>query len=59
MTLRGGRYDALLGRYGRSERATGFAIDLELVAQAHAEPVKIARGVAVSGPGAAALALTI
>jgi len=54
--LRGGRYDALLGRYGRSERATGFAIDLELVAQAHAEPVPTARAVAISGPGAAALA---
>lgn len=25
----GGRYDTLLGRYGREERATGFAIDIE------------------------------
>ncbi|MBI2896965.1 MAG: ATP phosphoribosyltransferase regulatory subunit [Deltaproteobacteria bacterium] len=25
----GGRYDTLLGRYGRDERATGFAIDME------------------------------
>ncbi len=32
--LRGGRYDELIGRYGRSARATGFAIDLEAVAQA-------------------------
>src|SRR5262249_19257158 len=55
--LRGGRYDALLARYGRAERATGFAIDLELVAQAHGDaPPSQARGVAVTGPGAAALA---
>ncbi|MGN6110177.1 MAG: ATP phosphoribosyltransferase regulatory subunit, partial [Kofleriaceae bacterium] len=32
--LRGGRYDELIGRYGRSARATGFAIDLEALAQA-------------------------
>jgi ATP phosphoribosyltransferase regulatory subunit HisZ len=32
--LRGGRYDELLGRYGRDARAIGFAIDLESVAQA-------------------------
>ena len=32
--LRGGRYDELLGRYGRAAHATGFAIDLEAVAQA-------------------------
>jgi ATP phosphoribosyltransferase regulatory subunit len=32
--LRGGRYDELIGRYGRPARATGFAIDLESVAQA-------------------------
>ncbi len=32
--LRGGRYDELIGRYGRTARATGFAIDLEAVAQA-------------------------
>ncbi len=32
--LRGGRYDELLGRYGRPAQATGFAIDLEAVAQA-------------------------
>ena len=31
--LRGGRYDELLGRYGRAAQATGFAIDLEAVAQ--------------------------
>jgi ATP phosphoribosyltransferase regulatory subunit len=32
--LRGGRYDELIGRYGRPARATGFAIDLETIAQA-------------------------
>ncbi|MFT3698123.1 MAG: ATP phosphoribosyltransferase regulatory subunit [Kofleriaceae bacterium] len=32
--LRGGRYDELIGRYGRPARATGFAIDLEAIAKA-------------------------
>lgn len=32
--LRGGRYDELIGRYGRPARANGFAIDLEAVAEA-------------------------
>ncbi len=32
--LRGGRYDELLARYGRAARATGFAVDLEALAQA-------------------------
>ena len=32
--LRGGRYDELVGRYGRAARAIGFAIDIEAVAQA-------------------------
>jgi len=32
--LRGGRYDELVGRYGRSARATGFAVDIEAIAQA-------------------------
>jgi ATP phosphoribosyltransferase regulatory subunit len=32
--LRGGRYDELVGRYGRSARATGFAVDVEAIAQA-------------------------
>jgi len=32
--LRGGRYDELVGRYGRAARAVGFAIDIEAVAQA-------------------------
>jgi ATP phosphoribosyltransferase regulatory subunit len=33
--LRGGRYDELLGRYGRSRRATGFAIDLDAMLAVH------------------------
>lgn len=52
--LRGGRYDQLIGRYGRSARAVGFAIDLEAVAQAQrstgiAVPTG-SPGVAVSDP---------
>lgn len=58
--LRGGRYDELVGRYGRAARATGFAADLEALAQAQRAndiaPPPAARGIAVSGPGAAALA---
>ena len=58
--LRGGRYDALIGRYGRAARATGFAVDLEGLAQAQrasgiAAPAQ-APGVAVAGPGAPAMA---
>jgi ATP phosphoribosyltransferase regulatory subunit len=58
--LRGGRYDELIARYGRSARATGFAIDLEAIAQAQraigiAAPASTL-GVAVHGPGAAAIA---
>lgn len=57
--LRGGRYDELLGRYGRAAQATGFALDLEAVAQAQrsigvAAP-SAAAGLAVHGTGAAAL----
>jgi ATP phosphoribosyltransferase regulatory subunit len=32
--LRGGRYDELVGRYGRAAHATGFAVDIEAIAQA-------------------------
>jgi ATP phosphoribosyltransferase regulatory subunit len=32
--LRGGRYDDLLGRYGRESPAVGFAVDVEAVASA-------------------------
>jgi ATP phosphoribosyltransferase regulatory subunit len=58
--LRGGRYDELLGRYGRPAHATGFAIDLEAVAQAQrsigvAAPAA-SLGVAVHGDGSHALA---
>ena len=47
--VRGGRYDELIGRYGRPLRATGFAIDLELVAEAlHDAPEpRGAHGVAI------------
>jgi ATP phosphoribosyltransferase regulatory subunit len=58
--LRGGRYDELIGRYGRPARATGFALDVEALAQAQ-RAMEIAAGmpapgVAVFGAGAAALA---
>ena len=54
--LRGGRYDELIGRYGRAAHATGFAIDLEAVAEAQrttgvAAPA-IPLGIAVHGHGA-------
>lgn len=61
--LRGGRYDELIGRYGRAARATGFAIDLEAVAEAQrlvgvaAPPAAL--GVAVHGTGAARLARSL
>jgi len=58
--LRGGRYDELIGRYGRAARATGFAIDLEAVAEAQrivgVGSPPAALGVAVHGSGAAQLA---
>lgn len=58
--LRGGRYDELVGRYGRPARATGFALDLEALAQAQRavgiEAPAAARGVALHGGSAAALA---
>jgi ATP phosphoribosyltransferase regulatory subunit len=58
--LLGGRYDELIGRYGRAARATGFAIDLEAVAEAQRTtgmaPPRGALGVAVFGLGAAAIA---
>jgi ATP phosphoribosyltransferase regulatory subunit len=58
--LRGGRYDELLGRYGRAAQATGFAIDLEAVAQAQRSigiaPPTAAVGIATHGPGAGELA---
>jgi ATP phosphoribosyltransferase regulatory subunit len=61
--LRGGRYDELVGRYGRAAKATGFAIDLEAVAQAQRSAgiaAPAARlGVVIHGSGAAALARTL
>lgn len=35
--LRGGRYDGLVERYGRRAEATGFAVDIEAMAQAESE----------------------
>ncbi len=58
--LRGGRYDELLGRYGHPAHATGFALDLEAVAQAQRAAnigVPAPRpGVAVFGVEAASVA---
>ena len=58
--LRGGRYDELIGRYGRAQRATGFAIDVEALAQAQRavgiDAPAMPRGVAVYGAHAAAAA---
>ena len=54
---RGGRYDELLGKYGREMHAVGFAIDLEAVAQAQraagVSAPRAAIGVAVSDPALA------
>jgi ATP phosphoribosyltransferase regulatory subunit len=38
--VRGGRYDAMLGRYGAPAPATGFAIDLDALEQALALPLE-------------------
>jgi len=58
--LRGGRYDELLAKYGRAAQATGFAIDLEAVAQAQRSigvaPPAALPGLATHGSGAAQLA---
>jgi len=61
--LLGGRYDELIGRYGRPAHATGFAMDLEAVAEAQrtvgvAAP-RAALGVAVHGAGAARFARSL
>jgi ATP phosphoribosyltransferase regulatory subunit len=56
--LRGGRYDELIGRYGRALHATGFAIDLEMVVEAlhdAPEPYR-AHGVAIWLDDGAAIA---
>jgi ATP phosphoribosyltransferase regulatory subunit len=61
--LRGGRYDALIERYGRDAHATGFAIDLESVAEAQrvvgVPAPALAIGVAVHGSGAPRLARSL
>ena len=61
--LRGGRYDELIGRYGRPAHATGFAIDLEAVAEAQraagVPAPAIALGVAVHGGGASRIARSL
>jgi ATP phosphoribosyltransferase regulatory subunit len=46
----GGRYDGLVARYGRAARATGFAVDVDAVAE-----VQQARGVAAPSPASGAL----
>lgn len=52
--LQGGRYDSLIGRYGRSRPAVGFAVDVEAAASAlelvdGQGPVSAAGGVLVTG----------
>ena len=61
--LRGGRYDELIGRYGRPAHATGFAIDLEAVAEAQraagVPAPATALGIAVHGGGASRIARSL
>jgi ATP phosphoribosyltransferase regulatory subunit len=58
--LTGGRYDDLVGRYGREAQATGFAVDVEAIAQAEhargADETPAPRGVALRCLGDAACA---
>ncbi len=55
--LRGGRYDELLGRYGRPAHAAGFAVDLEAIAGAQRAagiaPPRPALGFATTDPALA------
>lgn len=57
---RGGRYDGLVGRYGRATGAVGFAVDIEAIASAQRAagqgPPEPGLGVLVVGAGAAATA---
>lgn len=59
--LRGGRYDELVGRYGRAARAVGFAVDIEAVALAQRArqlaPPAPPPGVLVTGERHAAAAI--
>jgi ATP phosphoribosyltransferase regulatory subunit len=50
--LRGGRYDELLARYGRPAGATGFAVDIEALAEAEVDDT------AAADAGAAAVLVT-
>jgi ATP phosphoribosyltransferase regulatory subunit len=57
---RGGRYDELLGKYGREMHAVGFALDLEAVAQAQRQAgVATPRGPIGVAVGDPALARTL
>ncbi|MCG5054917.1 MAG: ATP phosphoribosyltransferase regulatory subunit [Myxococcales bacterium] len=47
--LAGGRYDALMGRYGRPRAAVGFAIDVEATAGALEHLQERTRGAATNG----------
>ncbi len=51
--LRGGRYDTLVARYGRDARATGFAVDIEAIAEAQRRG-----GIDPPGPAEAVLVVT-
>ncbi len=51
--LQGGRYDELVGCYGAPAQATGFAVDVEAIAEAQAE-----RGIEVSDGRSAILVTT-
>ncbi len=54
--IRGGRYDDLVARFGRPARATGFAIDIEAVAQGQKAAGVAAPAVA---PGALVVAVDV
>jgi len=53
--LHGGRYDDLVARYGRAVRATGFAVDVEAIAQGEQAQGRSdglpRRGVLIAGEG--------
>jgi ATP phosphoribosyltransferase regulatory subunit len=51
----GGRYDRVVERYGRSARATGFAVDIDALVAMLPAPAAPG-GILVAGPGAAQLA---
>ncbi len=45
--LRGGRYDRLVERYGRKANATGFAVEIEAMAQAESEAGRVSESAGV------------